>query len=56
MIEERKSRKESVYIHCKAGRGRSAVVTACYLVKVCSNVLCMHTYYTIMSTSNKLVW
>lgn len=35
MVEERKRRKESVYIHCKAGKGRSALVTSCYLVKVC---------------------
>ncbi len=34
VVEERKRRKESVYIHCKAGKGRSALVTSCYLVKV----------------------
>ena len=24
----------SVYVHCKAGRSRSATIVACYLVKV----------------------
>ena len=34
LVDQYKKRGESVYIHCKAGKGRSAVVTACYLVKV----------------------
>lgn len=33
-MDEKKKRNESVYIHCKAGKGRSALVTSCYLVKV----------------------
>ncbi len=40
VVEERKRRKESVYIHCKAGRGRSALVTSCYLVKVIARPKC----------------
>lgn len=34
VIEECKQREESVYVHCKAGKGRSATVTTCYLMKV----------------------
>ena len=34
MIEDLSSRKHSVYVHCKAGKGRSATVVACYLLKV----------------------
>ena len=34
VIDEFKAKKQCVYVHCKAGRGRSAVVTTCYLMKV----------------------
>lgn len=34
VIEECKRRQESVYVHCKAGKGRSAMVATCYLIKV----------------------
>ena len=34
VISEHKLRNECVYIHCKAGRGRSALVASCYLMKV----------------------
>eukprot|EP00731_Ephydatia_muelleri_P014822 Em0008g542a len=33
VIDLHKKRKESVYVHCKAGRGRSAVATVCYLIR-----------------------
>ena len=33
-IEETKQSGKSVYVHCKAGRGRSATLVACYLMKV----------------------
>ena len=29
----------SVYVHCKAGRTRSATLVACYLMHVCSNII-----------------
>lgn len=34
IITRARSKKHSVYIHCKAGRGRSAVMAACYLMSV----------------------
>ena len=33
VIDLYKKRNESVYVHCKAGRGRSAVATVCYLIR-----------------------
>ena len=33
-IKSFKEKNESVYIHCKAGRGRSALLVVCYLIKV----------------------
>ena len=33
-IQDSNSRQESVYVHCKAGRTRSATVVACYLMHV----------------------
>ena len=32
-IEEHAARGESVYVHCKAGRARSATVVLCWLMK-----------------------
>ena len=34
VIDQVKTTGNSVYLHCKAGKGRSAVVAACYLIKV----------------------
>ena len=34
VIDECGRKKESVYVHCKAGKGRSTIVVACYLMKV----------------------
>ena len=34
VIQDCKVKCKSVYVHCKAGKGRSATVTACYLIKV----------------------
>ena len=34
MIEDLSSKKHSIYVHCKAGKGRSATLVACYLLKV----------------------
>jgi protein-tyrosine phosphatase len=39
MIDRHKNMNQSVYVHCKAGRGRSASIVACYLIKVVSLVL-----------------
>ncbi|CAI8019909.1 Phosphatidylglycerophosphatase and protein-tyrosine phosphatase 1 [Geodia barretti] len=33
VINQVKASGNSVYLHCKAGKGRSAVVAACYLIK-----------------------
>ncbi|EDO40641.1 predicted protein, partial [Nematostella vectensis] len=32
-IEDMRSKGDSVYVHCKAGRGRSTTLVACYLMK-----------------------
>ena len=39
IITKAQSKKHTVYIHCKAGRGRSAVITACYLMSVSASYL-----------------
>ena len=38
IINKARSSNHTVYIHCKAGRGRSAVMTTCYLMSVSSNI------------------
>ena len=35
MIDRERANKHCVYVHCKAGKGRSATVVACYVIKVC---------------------
>ena len=44
VIEEVRGRGNSVYLHCKAGKGRSAVVAACYLIKVCVFIVSLDLY------------
>ena len=34
MVDESNSGKGSVYVHCKAGRARSATLVAAYLIQV----------------------
>ena len=45
IIEQMKANGHSVYVHCKAGKGRSAVVVACYLIKVQLNIFIDHIIY-----------
>ena len=47
IITAARSNKHTVYIHCKAGKGRSAVMTTCYLMSVSelghhNYIHCMH--------------
>ena len=42
VIYQVKASGNSVYLHCKAGKGRSAVVAACYLIKVSTHNM-LHT-------------
>ena len=48
ILEQARTSGHSVYVHCKAGKGRSAVVTACYLMEVhvqyMYSTLLFHTY------------
>lgn len=39
----------SVYVHCKAGRTRSATLVGCYLIQVCT--LCARHPLTALTTS-----
>ena len=50
VLEQARTSGHSAYVHCKAGKGRSAVVTACYLMKVYT---CTCTYIC-SPTSKKL--
>ena len=34
IIHKHQLRKDSVYVHCKSGKGRSVTTVACYLTKV----------------------
>ena len=38
-IEDQIDRKHKVYVHCKAGKGRSATVVICYFIKHCNMTL-----------------
>ena len=38
MIDETSSGKGSVYVHCKAGRARSATLVAAYLMQVLAHI------------------
>ncbi len=39
IIQEFHKKNQSVYIHCKSGKGRSAIVVACYFIEVSINIL-----------------
>ena len=34
VIDAVKARRDSVYVHCKAGKGRSTTMVACFVIKV----------------------
>ena len=34
VINRHRQRKESVYVHCKSGKGRSVTVVGCYMMKL----------------------
>ncbi|RYG56938.1 hypothetical protein EON66_01655 [archaeon] len=35
-------RGDTVYVHCKAGRGRSTAIVLCYLIKHCGLTYVLH--------------
>lgn len=37
VLEKQRAKKNTVYVHCKAGKGRSAVMATCYVIKVCTS-------------------
>lgn len=39
LVESVRERQQSVYVHCKAGKGRSTTMVACYLMKVSRDLL-----------------
>ena len=46
--------KPSIYVHCKAGRTRSATLVACYLIKVCTSTkLLLLCFILIFSLSQR---
>ena len=64
IIEQEKTSGQSVYVHCKAGKGRSAVVAACYLIKVAElfstivrdGLLCVVTVHVWMSGIHVIIY
>ena len=57
-IKTFREKQQSVYVHCKAGRGRSAFLVVCYLVKVICVVLVLSQCYLIKCflCSRQLHW
>ena len=53
MVDEANSGKGSVYVHCKAGRARSATLVAAYLIQVEQY---RTTCFTILSLTTYLSW
>ena len=51
-IMEHSLKRNSVYVHCKAGRTRSATLVACYLMKVSDH--CQRCSDFLLKTSSKL--
>ena len=47
MVDEASSGKGSVYVHCKAGRARSATLVAAYLIQVEYPNMYLHTYLPV---------
>ena len=54
-IMEQARHGHSVYVHCKAGRTRSATLVACYLIKV-SPAHISHLYLEDSSTKKRFFW
>ena len=50
IINKARSNKYTVYIHCKGGRGRSAVMTTCYLISVSSKYTLIYNCITVLIT------
>ena len=48
MVDEASSGKGSVYVHCKAGRARSATLVAAYLIQVKHPNMYLCTYLPVI--------
>ena len=48
-------KNNSVYVHCKAGRTRSATVVACYLVKVSGTTKKKQEFLLFVSKKNPYI-
>lgn len=54
LIESVSKNGKTVYVHCKAGRTRSATLVGCYLMWVSTNFIICYIIYTYLSLTFKI--